>query len=236
MMKNTGFIKSFNFAVQGIISSIKTEKNMKFHYLAAFLVIVASLFFDLSKTEFLHMTFSITLVISLELINTAIERCVDLIVQEYNPIAKLVKDVSAGAVLIAALNAVVTAYLLFYDKITRIGFWIFHKVANSPTHLTFVSLCVVVFLTLGGKLILSYRSGGTFFQGGGVSGHSAISFCMATIISFVAKNGLVTLCSFFIAFLVAESRVEGKIHKTNEVVTGGILGICVAIFIFKVVG
>ncbi len=83
---------------------------------------------------------------------------------------------------------------------------------------------------------MSKKSGGTFFQGGGISGHAALSFCMATIVSFIAKNGLVTLCAFFMAFLVAESRVEGKIHKPSEAIVGAIMGVCVAIFIFKVVG
>ena len=80
------------------------------------------------------------------------------------------------------------------------------------------------------------KSAGTYFQGGGLSGHSAISFCAATIITMIAENSLVTLCSFGLAFLVAESRVEGKIHKVSEVLVGAILGVCVAIFVFKVVG
>ena len=83
---------------------------------------------------------------------------------------------------------------------------------------------------------MANKSGGSYFQGGGVSGHSAISFCAATIISMIAKNGVITVCAFILAFLVAESRIEGKIHKPLDTVLGAILGVCVAIFIFKVVG
>ena len=183
-MKKGRFISSFNYAVQGIISVLKTERNMKFHYLAALGIIILSLFFDISSTEFLLMLFSITLVVFAEMINTAI---------------------------------------LF-------------KIKNMPNHLAFVSLLIIIIATVGAKFLMAKKSGGTYFQGGGLSGHSAVSFCAATIITMIAENSLVTLCSFGLAFLVAESRVEGKIHKVSEVVVGAILGVCVAIFVFKVVG
>lgn len=115
-MKNFNFISSFNYAIQGIVSVLKTEKNMKFHYLTALLVVIFSLFFNISSIEFMIILFSIILVVFAEMVNTAIERTVDLVVQDYNPIAKYVKDVSAGAVLITAINAIVCAYLIFYEK------------------------------------------------------------------------------------------------------------------------
>lgn len=235
-MKSGNFISSFNYAVQGIISALKTERNMKFHYLAALGVIIISLFLDLSRTEFILMIFAITFVVTAEMINTAIERTVDLVVQDYNPIAKYVKDVSAGAVLISSINAAIVAYLIFYDKISIAGDFVLNKIKNSDDHLTYVSILVVLILTVGGKYIRAKKNGGTYFQGGAISGHSALSFCAATIIALIAENTLVALLSFGIALLVAESRVEGNIHKTSEVVTGAILGICVALFIFKVIG
>lgn len=209
---------------------------MKFHYAACLGVILISLFFDISSTEFMLMLFSITLVIFAEMINTAIERTVDLVVQEYNPIAKYVKDVSAGAVLITALNAVVVAYLVFYDKFASMGDLLLFKIKNAPNHLAFVSLLIIIIGTVGAKLLMAKKSGGTYFQGGALSGHSAIAFCAATIISMLTENSLITICSMGLAFLVAESRIEGGIHKVSETVVGAIFGICVAIFIFKVVG
>ncbi len=235
-MKSGNFISSFNYAVQGIISALKTERNMKFHYLASVGVIIASLFMDLSRTEFMLMIFSITFVVTAEMINTAIERTVDLVVQDYNPIAKYIKDVSAGAVLISSINAVVCAYLIFYDKITIAEDFILNKIKNSNDHLAFVSILMVLILTVGGKYIRAKKNGGTYFQGGAISGHASLSFCAATIISLISENTLVTLLSFFVALLVAESRVEGKIHKVSEVISGAILGVCVAIFIFKIIG
>lgn len=235
-MKKGGFIASFNYAVQGIVSALKTERNLKFHYLAAIGTIFISLFMDFTRTEFLILVMAITAVVVAEMINTAIERTIDLIVQEYNPIAKYVKDVSAGAVMICAMSALIVAYLLFYRKFVNYTEFGLRKIANSNEHLAFVSIILVLILTVGGKYLRAKKNGGTYFQGGAISGHSALAFCAAAIISLVTVNALVTFASFGIAFLVAESRVEGKIHTISEVITGAILGILVAIIIFKVVG
>lgn len=209
---------------------------MKFHYLAALGVILFSLFFDISKIEFMQMLFAIILVVFGEMMNTAIERTVDLVVQEYNPIAKYIKDVSAGAVLLTAINAIITAYIIFYNKFQSVGDLLLFKIKNSDRHLTFVAIIIVLILTIGGKFIMAKRNGGSFFQGGAVSGHSALAFCVATIICLMTGNFFISLCAIFLALLVAESRVEGEIHKTSEVITGAILGICVAIFVFKFIG
>ena len=139
-MKKGGFISSFNYAVQGIISALKTEKNMKFHYLAALAVVILSLFMDFNRLEFLLMIFAITFVVASEMFNTAVERTVDLIVQDYNPIAKYIKDVSAGAVLISSINALLVAYLLFFDRISNLGDLMLTKIQNSDPHLSFIAI------------------------------------------------------------------------------------------------
>ena len=232
-MKKGGFISSFNYAVQGIISAIKTERNMKFHYLAAVLVLIFSLFMDFSRLEFMILFFTICFVVASEMFNTAIERTIDLVVQEYNPIAKYVKDVSAGAVLISSVNAVVVAYLLFYDRISISGDFVLDKIQNSNEHLSFIAIILVLIFTIGGKYLRARKNKGTYFQGGAISGHSALAFCAATIISIIALDKLVTLAAFGIAFLVAESRVETGVHKISEAISGAVLGVLIAILIFK---
>ena len=169
-------IDSFNYAVSGIIVSIKTERNMLIHYAAAIIVLVTSMFFNFSRVEFLLLLFAVTLVIVLELMNTAIEKTIDLITTEYHPLAKLVKDIAAGAVLIAAINAFIVGYLLFFDRLSELSGIIIFKIRGSSIHLTFVSLILVILLTIGLKAKF-YRGHGTHFQGGTVSGHSAVSFC-----------------------------------------------------------
>lgn len=234
-MRKRSIISSFNYAVSGIILALRTERHMRVHYGIAIFVILLSLFFDFSRTEFLLLLFAISLVIVAEMINTALERVVDLITQDYHPLARLVKDVSAGAVLVAAINSIIVGYLLFFDRLSNYSELLFVKIRRSPIHLTFVALLLVVLLTIGLKSKF-YRGRGTHFQGGTVSGHAAISFAIATIVAFLAHRMLITTLGFVLAFLVAESRVEGKIHSVLEVVLGAVLGILVGIFVFQIIG
>ncbi len=235
-MKRGNFISSFNYAVQGIISSIRTERNMKIHYLAAIAVIIGSLFFKLTRLEFMLLFFSVSFVLMSELMNTAIERTIDLVTQTYNPLAKLAKDIAAGAVLISAINALVMGYLIFFDRLNAATELLVFKLRASDPHLAFVAVFLVIVIVVAGKLFWMRKSGGSFFQGGAVSGHTALAFCMATIISLIVVKGLVTGLAFFTAFLVAQSRVEGKIHKVSEVVLGAIVGTLVAFIIYRLVG
>lgn len=228
-------IDSFNYAINGIIASVKKERNMKIHYAAAIFVLFASLFFNFSRTEFLILLFSISLVIITELMNTAIEMTVDIITQDYHPSAKTAKDVAAGAVLVSALNALVVAYLLFFDRLNNFAEIALLKIKQSSIHMTFIALFLVILLTIVLKAYF-YKSGGTHFQGGAVSGHSSIAFCIGTIIAFLSENILVITLSFILALLVAESRIEGKIHTPVQVVLGAILGIVVGILVFQLVG
>jgi diacylglycerol kinase (ATP) len=234
-MKIKKLIDSFNYAVSGIIMALKTERSLRIHYIIGIIVIGLSLFFDFSRIEFLILLFAITLVIVSEMINTAIEKSIDLYTRDYHPLARLVKDVAAGAVLISSMNAVVVGYLLFFDRLNPITNLVLFKIRNSEVHLTFVALILVTFLTIGLKAKF-FRGRGTHFQGGTVSGHAAISFCIATIISFIAEHILITTLSYGLAFLVAESRIEGKIHSFIEVVYGALLGLLVGIVIFQFIG
>lgn len=111
--KNDNFMDAFKNALKGIEYTIKTQKNIRIQLVIAIIVILFAKMYGLNKLGFLYLTFAIFSVIFAEMINTAIEATVDLYVKEYNPIAKIAKDVAAGAVLIASINAVIVACLLF---------------------------------------------------------------------------------------------------------------------------
>jgi undecaprenol kinase len=110
---------SFSFAAQGIVHALKRERNMKIHLAASFIVILMGIFFSLTKTEWLFVLMAIGGVISLELVNTAIERVVDLATAQAHPLAKQAKDVAAGAVFIFAIFSVVIGLIIFVPKIFR---------------------------------------------------------------------------------------------------------------------
>lgn len=113
-------LKSFSFAIHGIVSAIKQERNLKIHFAVTFIVIVLGFIFSLSLTEWLFVLFAIGSVISFELLNTAVERVVDLVTKEYNPLAKQAKDVAAGAVLVYSILSVLIGLIIFIPKIIKI--------------------------------------------------------------------------------------------------------------------
>ena len=116
-MHKDPFYKSLGYAISGIIQCIQKERNMKIHLVFMFLVIICGFLFRLSITEWLVCILLFGLVISLELVNTAIEAVVDLCTQEYHPLAKIAKDTAAGAVLISAIASVVIGLIIFVPKI-----------------------------------------------------------------------------------------------------------------------
>jgi undecaprenol kinase len=112
--------KSFTFAITGIKTALWTERNMRIHLLVSVLVILCAVFFSISKLEWLFILIAIGGIFSLELINTAIERVVDLITDEYHPLAKQAKDVAAGAVFIYAIMAVIIGLLIFLPHVLNL--------------------------------------------------------------------------------------------------------------------
>ena len=112
-------INSFKYAITGIITSFKTERNMKIHILITILVITMGFIFKISKLEWIVSIIAITLVISAELFNTAIETVVDMINKEKNEKAKIAKDVSAGAVLVTAIGSISIGLIVFLPKLMQ---------------------------------------------------------------------------------------------------------------------
>ena len=106
-------LKSFGYAFEGIISAIKSESHLRFHLVAAFYVFLFAAVSDFTHTQWVALILTVCLVIFSELVNTALEEVCDLYSKDINPKIKRIKDVSAGAVLILAIGAAVSAVFLF---------------------------------------------------------------------------------------------------------------------------
>lgn len=115
--KNKKFIDSFKYALQGIIQALKDEKNLIIDILIMIVVIIFGIILKINQSEWIICIIQFGFVISLEMVNTAIENTVDLITIEKHPKAKIAKDVSAGAVLIAAITSAVIGLIIFVPKI-----------------------------------------------------------------------------------------------------------------------
>ena len=229
-----GVPRSFEHAYRGLIYAVRTQRNMRIHVIIAALVLVASLMVGVSKVELAVLILVILLVFTTELFNTAIEFAVDLVTKEYHPLAKLAKDVSAGAVLAASVGAVLVGYLVLADNLGPLSLDTLDSIRRQPAHLTLVALGVVVLVVLLGKALThSPRS----FYGGMPSGHAAVAFAGWVAASFVAAEGpfagLVSIITLLMALLVCQSRVESGAHTFYQVVTGALIGVLVTAAAFQ---
>ncbi len=117
MKKRSPLYKSFVFAFEGIFNTIKDERNIKIHLLATCFVTLFGFLLHISKTEWLVCLLLFALIVSLELVNTAIEAVVDLATTETKPLAKKAKDAAAGAVLWSAIIAALIGCIIFLPKL-----------------------------------------------------------------------------------------------------------------------
>ena len=119
-MYNKGLLYSFKYAFEGIYYGLKYNRNLRLHFIAAILVIIASIYFKVNAFEMGILGVMILLVICTEMINTAIEEMVDLIISEHRQQAKIAKDVSAGMVLLAAMGSIIVGFLVFVPHILKL--------------------------------------------------------------------------------------------------------------------
>ena len=229
-MKVKKLIDSFNYAIEGIIYTVRTQRNMKIHMCAALVVLIACFFCNLKKVEMLAVFITITLVIMAELFNTAVEYTIDATTNFYHPLAKLAKNVAAGAVLVTAVNAVIVGYIIFWDKFENISLSFIRKIKNFNPYMIFIILVIVSTLTIIAKAVFGE---GTPLKGGMPSGHSTIAFSIATIMSLITERPAVIVLSFLLAFIVAQSRVDSGVHSVFEVAAGAAFGILITILIYK---
>lgn len=152
MHKNRNFIESFKYAISGFVHALKNERNFRFHVFVTAAIMFFSYHFGLKKDEWIMLILAITFVLVCELVNTAIENAVDTATKEYSSTAKTAKDVAAGAVLTAAVSAILVGIILFFD-IPRITATI-HIILQSPPALAVGAVILVsgiAFVAFGGK-------------------------------------------------------------------------------------
>lgn len=229
-MNSHSFLDSINYAIEGIIHALKTQRNMKIHFLIAFLVMVISLFLNITKLELIALFLTIVFVIAMEMINTVLEIIIDIVNPEYSYRAKIAKNIAAGSVLMAAANSIIVGYLIFMDDLSYLSLNLLKKIKRQPFHLTFINLGLLFILVISLK---ASRNRGTPLKGGMPSGHSAIAFSIATIIIFLSENILIAFLVLFMALIIAQSRVQTGTHSIGEVITGSILGILLSLIIFQ---
>ncbi len=231
--RSPSVLQSFNFAFEGIIHVLRTQRNMRIHFLVAALVLIAGIVSGVDKLELIALLLAIAFVLIAEMLNTAVEAAIDVATTSFDPMAKLAKDIAAGAVLIATVNAVVIGYLVFSEAVQDRSSRLLEQIADAPAKLTLIALLITVLLVISTKA-LTHR--GTPLRGGFPSGHAAVGFAgwMALTLLVEQQRFLVSSISFVLALLVAQTRVESGIHSGIEVLYGAVLGALTTLVLFQV--
>jgi diacylglycerol kinase (ATP) len=231
--KAPSLIDSFNYAFEGIIHVLRTQRNFRLHFLAAILVFAAAIALGVSRLQLIALVLAIAFVLIAEMLNTAIEGVIDVSTTSFDPNAKLAKDIAAGAVLIASIAALGVAYLVFEDAAGTRGTHVLDRVRNAPATLTLVVLLLVVLLVIATK---AWTGRGTPLRGGLPSGHAALAFAAWIAVTYLVGDHhrfIVSSLALIMALLVAQTRIESGIHSMAEVVYGGAVGALVALAIFQ---
>jgi len=229
-------LQSFNHAFEGIIHVFRTQRNLRIHFAIAAAVLVAALVVNVTKIELIALLIAITFVLIAEMINSAIESTIDATTTSFDPNAKLAKDIAAGAVLIAAINAVAVGYLVFSGKTASRTARLIDKVRDAPAELTIVALAITVIVVISLK---AWTGSGTPLRGGLPSGHAAIAFgawIAATYVAGQHHRFLVSTLALVMALLVAQTRIESGVHSSAEVALGGLLGALTTLALFQLAG
>jgi diacylglycerol kinase (ATP) len=232
--KPPSLVESFNFALEGLIHVLRTQRNMRIHFAIAIAVLVVGLFIGVNRLELIALLLAIAFVLIAEMINSAIEHAIDVATTSFDPLAKLAKDIAAGAVLIASVNAIAIGYLVFSGEFADHSSKLLDRLRNAPAELTLIALVLTILIVLATK---AYTGRGTPLRGGLPSGHAAIAFAGWMAATYVLHDSshrfLISSLTFIMALLVAQTRVESGVHSTLEVVYGGALGALVTLACFQ---
>ncbi|MEJ2182660.1 MAG: diacylglycerol kinase [Nitrospirota bacterium] len=224
------WIRSANYAIEGILHAAKTQRHLRYHFYAAAFVLVGSYALGVTRNEFLFISLAVIAVLMVEMLNSAMEAMVDLFSPEYSEQARNAKDIAAGAVLITAAGAAVmgTIILLPYLKdVFRRGL----PTKNHPPDEIAVMAFVVVLIAV--VLMKAYFGKGHPFSGGIPSGHAALAFSIWVSVTYCTGNLMASVLSLILALLIAQSRIATKVHKPGEVALGAIVGAGITALLFQ---
>jgi diacylglycerol kinase (ATP) len=226
-------LQSLNWAFEGVIHVLRTQRNMRIHFAVATAVLILAFSYGVTKLELMALLVAISFVLIAEMVNSAIEATIDLATTSFDPLAKMAKDIAAAAVLVAAVNAVIIGYLVFADRLAEPSSRLVTRIREAPINLTVIALVLTILIVIASKALTGR---GTPLSGGLPSGHSALAFGGWTAITFIADQHrvVISFVALVMALLVAQTRVESGIHSTTEVALGAAIGSLVTMILFQV--
>ena len=230
--KNKTIFSAMGHAIDGVIRAFRTERNLRIDYLIGAFVLIGSLFFDFTKTEFACLCLTIGFVIFSEMINSTVEYIVDLITDKYDDRAKAAKDIAAGGVLISSGVAVIVAYFLFVDKISNATNIVLDSILSSKLHVLLTIIFAIVLLAV---ILKGMFGKGDSFSQAYPSARVALAFGLTAYVYIITKNLFVMAISLILSVMIAQIRIENTRIKPIYMVISAVLGVLVVLIIYQIV-
>jgi diacylglycerol kinase (ATP) len=215
------WLKSANYAIEGILQGAKTQRHLRYHFFSAAFVLFLSYLFGVTRMELVLISLAVIIVIVAEMLNSSFEAIVDLLSPEYSEKARIAKDIAAGAVLIAAFGAAVLGYIILFPYLKSLFTEGFSIAKHPKEEIALIAVILVMILVIITK---SYFGKGHPLRGGMPSGHSALAFSVWVSVTYITGDFLVSLLCFILAVWIAQSRLAIKIHNPWEVILGALIG------------
>jgi len=225
------WLKSANFAIEGILHGAKTQRHLRYHFFSTAFVLFLSFLLGVTRMEFVAISLAVMLVITAEMLNSAIEVVVDILSPEYSEKARVAKDIAAGAVLISAFGAAVLGYIILFPYLKMLFMNGFSIARHSKEEIALIAVILVMILVI---IIKSHFGKGHPLSGGMPSGHSALAFSIWVSVTYLTANFLISLLCFMLAVWVAQSRLAVKAHNAWEVILGALMGAALTFLLYRI--
>ncbi|WP_127582659.1 diacylglycerol kinase family protein [Paenibacillus koleovorans] len=216
------FRRSFRYAYEGLHYALSTQQNMQFHFSVGLIALILALVFKLPKVEVLFLLLAITLVIVTELINTAVEKAVDLAMPDLHPLAKIAKDVAAASVLVSAVFAAVTGMIVFYEPIDRLlrkGELLGGGAVTPGLVWTLIALIAMLAIVLQSRF--SHKHAARPIK---PSLLAAVACSLSTWVTLLTSQSLIALLGFALTILMLYILYDGKRTGLLSLLAGALLG------------
>jgi len=225
------WVKSANCAIEGVLQAAKTQRHVRYHLFSAVAVLLVCYVLGVTRMEFLIIALAVIAVLLAELFNTAIEAVVDILSPGHNEKARIAKDIAAGAVLVTAFGAIVMGYTIlspYLEGVFRQGIHITKHSTEETAVLAFIIVLILVVITK------AQFGEGVPLRGGMPSGHAALAFSVWVATTYITENFIVSMLSFVVAVIIAQSRIATRDHTIWEVILGSIMGASVTFLLFRI--
>jgi diacylglycerol kinase (ATP) len=229
-MSFSRWLKSANFAIEGILHAAKTQRHLRYHFLSAASVLLLCYVLGVSRIEFLIIALSVIAVLLAEMFNTAVEALVDIVSPGHSEKARIAKDIAAGAVFVTAFGVAVIGYIILFPYLQNAFHSGISVTKHSKEEIALIAFIIVVILVVITK---TYFGRGLPLRGGMPSGHAALAFSAWVATTYITENFVASLITFVFAGIIARSRVITNAHTPWEVVLGGLMGASVTFLLFR---